>query len=273
MRLVVRLFALLKLLKRGVDTFMDLILQDYLENPVGKGSSIIPNKKLIIEDLQRRYEKFLQGNDLLKPTVYRIKDNYYFLFTIPSESERENTYDVVIEFSDPDKKFTSDTVIKRYKMRFFSNCPSFTFTYAYVYNDNDSLVQFLRNKYDGIVLTDAPSMRNPQEVISFEKSTYFSALYLREHSHFLNKVFLNQIGLKTNPTSLASKVRKTNQIMKEIQSEKNRLKEEKDKKGDGKTTNRSVLPSVKKTTDLSSKTKHLSHTKKITGRKPKRKLH
>lgn len=252
---------------------MDLQLQEYLENPVGKGSSIIPNKNLIIEDLYRRYEKLLNTEGSLKPTVYKIKDTFYFLFAIPSESERENTYDVVIEFSDPDKKYTSDNVIKRYKIRFFSNCPSFTFTYAYVYNDNDSLVQFLRNKYDGIVLTDAPSMRNPQEVISFEKSTHFAALYLREHSHFLNKIFLNQIALKTNPTSLASKVRKTNQIMKEIQSEKNRLREEKESRREGKKPNRSTLIPVKKSSGSSSKTRTLSPKKKITGKRPKRKLH
>ena len=252
---------------------MDLILQEFLENPVGKGSSIIPNKNLIIEDLQRRYEKLLEKG-FSKPEVYKIKNTFYFLFTIPSESERNNTYDVMIEFSDPDNKYNSDIVIKRYKMRFFSNCPSFTFTYAYVFNDNDSMVKFLRNKYEGIVLSDAPSMRNPQGVISFEKSTYFASLFLKEHSHYLNKVFLNQIALNSNATSLASKVRKTNQIMKEIQSEKNRIKEENAKKREGKTSTRSILAPVKKTvTSRSPKTNKLSPKKKITGKNPKRKLH
>ena len=125
----------------------------------------------------------------IESDVYKEGDNYIFHVKLPSESERDNTYDVVVEFSPIDKTSLSDESIINYNVKFFSNCPSFIFTYAYAYNDKGLFIDFLSKKLDELVLKNAPVVKNPMNIVNFEKSIYFACKYLVEEKN-LNKNYL-----------------------------------------------------------------------------------
>lgn len=236
---------------------MPQTLSEYLDNPMGKGSTAIGNRQLIKDNLNNRYAQLLQRHKSFKFTVYRDDDEYYFHFLIPSETKRENTYDVVIHFTMDDENLKYNNYLYSYCLNFFSNCPSFTYTYAYVYYDYELLIPFLKDKYNSIVLKDNPVTRNPGEIISFEKSLYFACKYLQEHRHLLNKMNINPIAKKLNRKQLSDEIRNTDTIDIEIKKEESRLTKEKEEQE--KTSKRSkekrpdVKPSMPKITQSSIK--------------------
>lgn len=209
--------------------FMPQSLREYLDNPMGKGSTAILNRQLIKDDLNNRYKKLLDKKKFIY-TIYQDGHDYFFHFLIPSESERDNTYDVVIQFTMGEDNFMSDVNLNRYYLKFFSNCPSFVYTFTYVYNDYDLLIDFLKTKYTDKVLEDNPVVRNPGEIISYEKSVYFACKYLDDHKLLLNKISLSTQIKKHPKKTLLAEVRESDKIMLEIKKEEKRLKDEKEKK-------------------------------------------
>ena len=248
--------------------FLPQSLEDYLDSPMGKGSTAVMNKQLIKKDLDSRYEKLLKDNKDFKHKIYTDGSDYYFHFEIPSESERENTYDVVIQFTMGEDNFKMDPTLKRYYLKFFSNCPSFTYTFAYAYNDNDLLIDFLGNKYDDIVLTNNPVVRNPSEIISFEKSTYFACKYLSEHKTLLNKIAISATVRRLTSLNLIRDVRSSATISREIKKETQRIKEEKRKKEEktfSKIKKKEDVPKVRShKQENKSSVNRISRSKKIT---------
>ena len=233
-------------------------IDEYLENPMGKGSTAISNRKLIQNDLNDRYDELIKKHKDFKHYIYHDNINFYIHILIPSESERDNTYDVVIEFTPSDQDVSNDVTLKRYHIKVFSNCPSFTYTYAYVYNNYDMMIDFLRNKYDSIVLRDNPTVKNPGEIINYEKSIYFACKYISSHSGLMNKLSLSAISKKINKVDFSKTIRNTDKIELEIKKENNRLKDEKQKK----------IDKLKKTiTGTKDRTSPENIVKKITGTK------
>lgn len=214
-----------------------------MDNPMGKGSTAIANRGLIRTNLDQRYEKLINKHHDFKCNRYFDGNKFYFHIIIPSESERNNNYDIVIELSDPLGDFTKDITLNRYVMRVFSNCPSFVFTYAYVFNKYGMLIDDLKGKYTDIVFDKEPSIKNPGEIINFEKSIYFACKYLSSHKTLLNKLSLanvSSIGMKKT----FDKIRNTDTILKEIKKENNRISEEKNAK------KKSKVHKVPKTDDV-----------------------
>lgn len=210
--------------------FMPQTIEEYLENPMGKGSTAISNRTLIKNDLDSRYQKLLDRyKDFYCKCYYEFSDIYIHV-KIPSESERENTYDVVIQFIASEKEVLNDINLNRYTFKVFSNCPSFTYTYAYVYNDYDMIIDFLKNKYSNVVLRDNPIVKNPGEIINFEKSIYFACKYIYTNkSKFLNKAALSLISTRINKQQFSKTIRNTDAIELEIKKENAKLKEAKKK--------------------------------------------
>lgn len=214
-------------------------LKEFLDNPMGKGSTAIANRNLIRDDLDRRYKKLLKDNKDFKHTVYVEGHDYYFHFLIPSESERENTYDVIILLTEEDDNLKYDNFLYRYKVKFFSNCPSFTYTYAHVAFKYDRLINFLSKKYDKEVIKSAPVIRNPGEILNYEKSVYFACKYLIDNPRLLNKMNLKPIAIKLKREELKAKVRTDEKIQLEIKKENHRLSKLKQSTATSKTTDKS----------------------------------
>lgn len=256
--------------------FLPQNLKEYLESPMGKGSTAVMNKQLIVNDLNARYEKLLKKKKDFKHTIYFRDGDYYFHFKIPSETERNNDYDVVIMFTMGEDNFKTDVNIKRYYLKFFSNCPSFTYTFAYAYNDNGLLIDFLQNKYDDIVLANNPVIRNPSELVSYEKSLYFACKYIDTHQMLLNKVYLSSRAIRLTKLNLPKNVRTSASILIEIKKEENRIaqksgtvkKKEVPKKPVEDKPSRTVQTQQSKSSvNIVTPMKKVSASRKITGQK------
>lgn len=209
--------------------FIPQTLDEYLENPMGKGSTAIANRNLIKSDLDARYEKLITKHKEFKHTHYHDATNFYIHIQVPSETEQNNTYDVVIQFTPTDNAVIHDVNLNRYTIKVFSNCPSFTYTYAYVYNDYGLMIDFLRNKYKNVVLSDNPVVKNPGEIINFEKSIYFACKFIKANKPFTNKVLIAPKSKRINIEQFKKTIRNTDAIDIEIKKETNRLKDEKKK--------------------------------------------
>ena len=218
------------MLQRGVRQMYPLpTLKEFLDNPMGKGSTAIMNKQLIKDSLIKRYETLKKNKGKkFDITIYKDDDEYYFHIIIPSESERSNTYDVVLYFTfEDDKEFKYDNFLNRYYIKFFSNCPSFTYTFAQTFQQYGFLIDSLSNKFKDVVLDNEPVIRNPGQIISFEKSLYYACLYIQESYILKNKMYLNQMSQPFNANILNDKVRTTDTIELEVKKTNNALKEKK----------------------------------------------
>ena len=236
--------------------FIQQTIEEYIENPMGKGSTAIANKNLIKNDLNERYKKLLEKHSDFKHKRMKVGNDYYVHIKIPSESKRENTYDIVIRLSSMnDSAFDKDNTLKRYYMSVFSNCPSFVFTYAYVYNKYEMLIPELRYKFADIVFESNPSVKNPGEIINYEKSIYFACKYLKEHSMMLFKGSYSHISPEVLKNYFSKEIRNTTTIMREIDRENARLKEEKENE---KKTKKEI---IKKSPKVSGKQEKLTGTK------------
>lgn len=199
-------------------------IYQYMDNPMGKGSTAIFNRKYIQDDLNKRYYNLLKAKKDFSYSIYSSKDKYYFHFKIPSETSRENTYDVVLEFYIAyDEAIKNDTTIKRYNLRFFSNSPNFVYTYANVYKQYDLLITFLANKYPDVVLKEEPTIKNPGSIINYDKSLYFACMYITTHKELMNKTIIASKSKPMNVKMFSKLIRNSEQIMVEIKKEESKL--------------------------------------------------
>lgn len=201
-------------------------LSEYMNNPAGKGSTVIPNRQLLIDDYRRRYEK-IKEHHKFDVTIYKIDEDYIFHVLVPSEDKDKDVYyDVVLQFTMHDEDFKNDININRYYVKFFSNSPSFVYSYAYVYNKNGIMVDTLKNKFNHDTLTVEPTTRNPYQIISFEKTVYFACLHIMNTHKYMNKLYLNSHIRSLRPDLLQRKVRTADSILMEY----NRAKKKKEEK-------------------------------------------
>lgn len=181
---------------------MNLI--QYLNNPAGKGSAVIPSSD-IKANLNNQFEKL---RDLMKMEIY-IKDKLLiYKIDIPSRSIEGVFYNVIIEYNLKDIP-GNITNINEIPFICFSNCPSFIFTYAYVFNKNKLLCTWLKDKYTNEVLTKIPDTRNHYKIISFERSMYLALKYIS----LLGRNKLDRIPF------LAHKITSLDEIKRYISSE------------------------------------------------------
>ena len=225
-------------------------MADFLNNPMGKGSSVILNRQQVRDYLDLKYQALLDKFGDFKVKIYTHKDTFLYHVIIPSESQRRNNYDVVVQFVKPETdnrgqniNVENDRNISRYHIKLFSNSPSFTYTYAYVYNDYGCMVDQLQSKYPDDVLMNAPTTRNPGEIASYEKSTYYACKYLSTHRLMLDKKFIEHHTVG-NLRDLIKVVRNTDTITLEIEKEKRRLEREGGNAGYKKLRKKTIKGSV-----------------------------
>lgn len=219
-------------------------LSDFLSNPMGKGSTAIMQKQLILNDYKLRLEMLIKTKTI-ETNIYKDKDSYFIHVILPSESKRDNTYDVVLQFIPTEPNQKADRTLNRYGVKFFSNCPSFTFTFAHVFNQEGMMVDLLSDKYDKIVLEKKSEIRNPSQIISYEKSITLTSVYIDQDHQLMSKLFLDSRA-KLNISELRKKVRNTDQIKLEISlADKEVKKQQKKEELESKKTNDTVTKSDK----------------------------
>lgn len=208
-------------------------LAEFLENPIGKGDASIPNKTLIMGALSAKFERLTDGSKgkQIEMKVYRNagSDEYWFWLVIPTETERDNSYDVVFHFFDREKQHRRDLSIAKYDFQVFANTPSFAYTYAYVYNKAGLLIPQLASKLGREPIKDSPDIRNRNQNIMYDKYIYFGARYIIE-SKKMNRVTLEAVAKKFDGKYLVAHIRTLEQIMDEYHKAEVKLKKKKESK-------------------------------------------
>ena len=204
-------------------------IHEFMENPMGKGSNAIGHRKLIMDDLKHRYINLLST----KPKDFDVKilkgkRDYFFIVQVPSETERDNTYDVVVQFIVPDESPTveNEPSLKHYHIKLFSNNPAFTFTYAFAFNQYGLMADYVHDKYKNQVLDESPTTRNPSEVISYEKSTIFALMYILD-SELLQKKEIDKRAKPFSKDVLLKSIRTSDKILLEIKEATSALRKKK----------------------------------------------
>lgn len=211
----------------------NMTFQQFLQNPTGPYSSFFGKRENIKMDLEQRFYELLKSakNQNFEHDIYRDGNDYYFALKIPSEKYKKIEYDVVIRMYPKETAVIAENTLLNYNIQFFSNSPAFVFTYAYVSNKDKMLINFLSSKLGSKALTDPPSVRNPVEIYGFEKSIYFSLLYIK-HMNLHVKSALPVKVKKFNKSSIINNCKHADVIMKEYDNEKlkEKLKKENEKR-------------------------------------------
>lgn len=205
---------------------------DDFYNPFGKGQAVVSFKPKIDELKQKYFEKI--SKDILVSCVYnKNKEKYTFFFKIPSEENSEYGtpifYDTILEFTTKHPKSNvNDADLKLYDIRIFSNSPGFTFTFDYVLKHKyDALAKCVPfNYYSLVALTKQPEIRNKQQIMTIEKTTWWSLFHL-EHNGYLMKETLNTILSKNNESYYVKKIKSQPAKLKELKDEKELIRQAK----------------------------------------------
>ena len=242
-------------------------LREFLDNPIGKGDASV-NVRMIREALSIKYDKYIKTKKI-ELKVYRqpLKDIYWIWLVMPTETERDNSYDVVFTFTNPKSTDRTALGIGKFDIQMFANTPSFAYTYAYVYNKNGLLIPSLTSKLGKIFISKSPNVRNRNQIVLFDKYIYFGARYILD-SKVLNRAVADVRSKKYDQLHFNSNIRTLKAIMEEYNDaeEKLRIKKRKGKVNEekGKTKRNSERGSINRVTGAKANIKGTSKDSKRT---------
>ena len=160
---------------------------EYIQNPMGISNSVISNREMYRTLYMGKLDNILLRElGEIKYTLYKTKTKYYVYMKIPSEAIKKFYYDVVVEFTPPEKEDT-DRTLNKYTVRFFSNDPSFVFTFAHAFIKNDMFIKDLKPLMSKEAVRKNADEKNPQNQIGYVKSLYFTYLLMKKYGLF-NKI-------------------------------------------------------------------------------------
>lgn len=126
-----------------------------------KGQSAV-KVKYIIQGLDQYAEQVMPHINIAYVRAEGTGTAVYY--KVPSESEKNVIYDVVIWYNSR-SRINSTTAV-----RIYSNSPGFGYNFAYVFNKQKSLLY--AGKYPSIIINRPPKVRNPYETFTFDKHVY-----------------------------------------------------------------------------------------------------
>ena len=252
-------------------------INDYLQNPYGKGSSFsnITKQK---EDLEAQYSQY---SNKFACKIYQHQKNVIFHVIVPSVKKDFVTYDVVLEMNLGDK--TAEAIdVNNLEFKCFSNCPSFIFTYANAFRQKGLLCHWLENKYRKEVKKNTANIKNQYGIIGLERSLYLACLYLKKAGRTRADI-ITTLGKKvTSYSMIANGIRTQDEIMEKTKmkikpEDKNAIsgahdinfkseKKESTRKGTAeytKTTNSTLFTKNTKSQSKSSTTRTSKKTRRI----------
>lgn len=131
---------------------------------------------------EERYQKYLKDKAIKVENCCVIDTLYLVHFKLQSESQKENWYDVVIEFFTEDEEIAKESSLKNYYLQFFSNSPSFIYKYAALYRIHGYLINTLYEKMDPEFVNRLPEKSNPKFDMTYDNSLYAACRYLQDNS-------------------------------------------------------------------------------------------
>lgn len=124
----------------------------------------------------------------LKITGYtEIDESFLLHITVPSKSNNEQIYDVVILFFTDNSSVKKERSLNNYYIKFFSNSPSFIYKYAALYKLHGYLIESFFDKMDREYSDTMPDKSNKDYEMFYDKSIYFACRFLLDSRTALSK--------------------------------------------------------------------------------------
>lgn len=197
-------------------------IMQYLSNPQGKGSvtSYVKHWK---DKYDPMYKDLLDGQGSFETVVYRASSSQFFIHVkIPSGSFDAITYDVVLKIK-RESSLVSGSILD-WSLRAISNSPSFVFTYENVFRRNKILVEELKSLLPDEAYDNPPKIRNPFNIVGYEKTAYFAIRYVKERYSQVSQ--LTQDAVKFDINFLKSQFVPFDKIMLDTEGERKKKVEE-----------------------------------------------
>lgn len=179
--------------------FMQMTFDEYIINPMGKGSAVMSaaHREVMRMQYQKKFDNILlreKGKLDYRLFTNSANNTYWIYVKVPSETCKDFYYDTLIKFYADESVKGGGKDLFKYKVKFFSNDPAFVYTYAYVFAHNELFIEELSSKMSKEALKEAPQEKNPSGSVGYVKSIYF--VYLLMQNRNLNKVsiFEKQAG-------------------------------------------------------------------------------
>lgn len=260
-----------------------MTFDEYIQNPMGKKNQVFSQRGMFRDLYQSKLDKILvreMGKIEYKLYTDSKNDKYYIHMKVPSEVIQKFYYDVVIEFSSEDEPIAKGIQsLNTYKVRFFSNDPSFVFTFCHAFIKNDMFIKELSPRMSNEALKKVAVERNPNEEVGYVKSIFFAYLIMKQRGLF-NKILFQGVQSFNLPFMLNNimhadkKIALRQQAQKELNAKlhnEKQLAQNKDKSTQTLTDKAAKrigkIPIVKKVEAIKTATNKKSSTIKTTRKK------
>lgn len=203
----------------------------YTENPFGKANGVFTHRQMYKNMYTEKFNK-INLREAGKITYHCYNEEstgrYFIYVKMPSEVVKNFYYDTVIEFYPSSKTSSLDASLNNYYVRFYSNDPSFVYTYAYAFNKHDCFIKELAPKMSKRALTDKALEKNPNNLVGYVKSIYFTFIFMKSKNLFYKTRFM----MDAQPINFKNLLSMIEHADKKIadREEKGKIQKEKDKK-------------------------------------------
>lgn len=190
-----------------------MTINEYLQNPYGKGSAISGVTKMK-EDMMKEYAELLSR---FACRIYKYRDEAIFHVVVPSRQRPNVTYDVVLEFK-LNNLTSSEISVNNGDFKVFSNCPSFIYTYAHAFRKQGLIISWLDSKYRPEVRKQSATTKNQYDMLGMERSLYLACLYLTKTRRSDLSVINTTAHKPSGFAQIAVHVRTQDQIMEAVRA-------------------------------------------------------
>lgn len=236
-----------------------MTLDEYINNPMGVKNSVFSHREMYRAMYAEKLDQlYLRENGIIGFTVYKDKKGYFIHFKIPSESTEGIYYDTVLQFSTNDTKIELEDNVHNYKVKFYSNDPSFVYTFAYAFMQKGLFIDDLKSRVSKYTRKTPASVRNPEDQVGYVKSFYFAYLLMLNKNLFL-KVRLDSMAIDYSKSKLLNEVMDADDKIEQI----NQGKKDKKKPKQPNIPDEDINKKSGNTTPKTKGTKMITKTKTI----------
>jgi len=217
-----------------------MTFDQYIQNPMGNKNAVMSNREMYRTMYTDKLNKILvRESGKVEYYLYKSKSKYYALIKVPSEVVPKFTYDVLIEFSEPENAKPLDRTLSKYDVRFYSNDPSFVFTFAHAFIENGLFIDEYKDKMSPEAVKQVATEKNPSNQVGYVKSLYFAYLIMAQRGLFSKALYVekyNKTTVKTLITHATTKIEQRQKEAEELSKKKRKDKKALKKKEDKKNT-------------------------------------
>ena len=204
-----------------------MTLAQYLSNPMGKGSSVLGNQETIKAQYAKEIED-LTSHGQTWVAIYRVGNkSIVFHYRLPSKSgskyDPKLHYDVLFQIDQKELKEKNSPMECEFLV--FSNCPSFVYTYANALYRKKQLIPYLTSLYDPATRRNAATVKNPYDILGYERSLYIGASMVRSTVAGMTASDLSNIEKRYSESFIKTQVQSQHEVQVAFRNAKDLYKQ------------------------------------------------